>query len=57
MFKYKIRTDNRRFEYEPKMSVADFIRNNELSEEELNDAERIKKTMLNLYEVWLEENF
>ena len=57
MLKYKIRTDNRRFEYEPKMSVADFIRNNELSEVELNDAERIEKTMLNLYEVWLEENF
>lgn len=50
-------TDNRKFEYKPSMSVADFIRNNELSELEINDTERIKRTMLALYEVWLDENF
>ena len=57
MFKYKIRTDNRKFNYTPTMSLDDFIRNNDLTELEQEDIERIKKVMLNLYETYLEENF
>lgn len=57
MFKYKIRTDNRKFNYTPTMSLDDFIRNNELTELEMEDTERIKKVMINLYETRLEENF
>ncbi len=57
MFKYKIRTDNRKFNYTPTMSLDDFIRNNDLTELEQEDTERIKKVMLNLYETYLEENF
>ena len=57
MFKYKIRTDNRKFNYTPTMSLDDFIRNNERTELEMEDTERIKKVMINLYETRLEENF
>lgn len=39
------------------MSLDDFIRNNELTELEMEDTERIKKVMINLYETRLEENF
>lgn len=57
MFKYKIWTDNRKFNYQPTMSLDDFIRNNELTEIEMEDTERIKRVMINLYETYLEENF
>lgn len=47
----------RSFEWEPNYSVEDFIRNNNLSEKEENDIERIKETMKILYCDWVDENF
>lgn len=48
---------NRKYEYKPNRSPEDFIRNNELSKEEMEDMERIRKTMLLLYETRFDENF
>lgn len=48
---------NRYFEYKPNRSPEDFIRNNELSKEEIEDKEWIRKTMIDLYETWYDENF
>lgn len=57
MFCYHIFTDGRHFDYKPSYWVDDFIRNNDLSELEINDMARIKNVMVELYKTWLDENY
>lgn len=56
MYVFHIITDNREFEYSPKMWIDDFIRNNELSELEINDMDWIKNIMVELYKKRIDEN-
>lgn len=54
---YKCTLRNRDFEYNPKMDVEDFVRNNELTRDEQEDMGWIIKTMVDLYQTRLEENY
>lgn len=57
MFNYHIFTRERKFEYKPSMDIDDFVRNNDLSNYEINDTMRVKNMMVELYKTWLDENF
>ena len=57
MYIFHMNTYNREFEYSPKMTPEDFIRNNELSDLEIRDMDWIKNIMIELYKKRIDENF
>lgn len=54
----KLLLDWVQFEYDPKMDIMDFIRNNEIDDSLLQDhSGRLKEIMVDLYRIFLDENY
>ena len=45
------------YEYSPKMDMNDFIRNNDMDENDDRTIDKIKEVMIELYKVFMDENY